>query len=237
MIIVDRALERREHDGRPVRVALVGAGFIGRGIARQIFRGFPGLRLVAIANRTLGKAERAYREAGADEIREVSSVSELERAIESGVPAITEDAGLVCEAGPVDLVIEATGEVEFGAGVTIRAIDSGKHVVLMNAEVDLMLGRYLARVAAEKGLVVTSDAGDQHGVLVRMCEEIEMWGFELVQVGNIKGFLNRYATPESIRRPGGSRRPWSCRGGRRRRRCRPEPRCRGGAGRAARRAR
>ena len=48
-------------------------------------------------------------------------------------------------------------------------------------------------------MIVTSDAGDQHGVLMTMIDEIEMWGFDIVQAGNIKGFLNRYATPESIR--------------------------------------
>ena len=64
MIIVDRALERREAEGRPIRVALVGAGFMGRGVANQIINSTTGMRLVAIANRTLAQAERAYREAG-----------------------------------------------------------------------------------------------------------------------------------------------------------------------------
>lgn len=36
MIILDRALERRERDGNPVRVAMVGAGYMGRGIAFQM---------------------------------------------------------------------------------------------------------------------------------------------------------------------------------------------------------
>src|SRR3712207_8371426 len=44
LIIVDRALERREAEGRPIRVALVGAGFMGRGVANQIINSTIGMR-------------------------------------------------------------------------------------------------------------------------------------------------------------------------------------------------
>lgn len=72
-------------------------------------------------------------------------------------------------------------------------------MVLMNAEVDIALGTYLQHKAEEYGVVVTSDAGDQHGVIARMVDEIKLWGFEIVQTGNIKGFLDRYATAEAKR--------------------------------------
>ena len=60
MIIVDNALEERRREGNPVRVAMVGAGFMGRGIALQILSAVPGMRLVAIANRHVGKAHEAW---------------------------------------------------------------------------------------------------------------------------------------------------------------------------------
>ncbi|WP_235379098.1 hypothetical protein [Candidatus Coxiella mudrowiae] len=53
--------------------------------------------------------------------------------------------------------------------------------------------------ARKQEVIVTSDSGDQHDVLMRMIEEIEFWGFKIVQVGNIKGFLDRYATADSKR--------------------------------------
>ena len=65
VIIVDRTLERREAEGRPVRVGLIGTGFMGSGIVRQMLANQGGMRLVATANRTLEKADRAYRDAGA----------------------------------------------------------------------------------------------------------------------------------------------------------------------------
>ena len=60
------------------------------------------------------------------------------------------------------------------------------------------MGYLLRAEAAKQGVVVTSDAGDQHGVLARMMEEIEMWGFDIVQAGNMKGFLNRHQNLEGI---------------------------------------
>ena len=61
MIIVDTALRTREEKGTPIRVGMIGSGFQGRGLANQIINSTVGMRLVAIANRTVGTAERAYR--------------------------------------------------------------------------------------------------------------------------------------------------------------------------------
>ena len=106
MIIVDTALEKRAAAGKPVRIGLVGAGFMARGVALQIALSVPGMRVAAIANRTLEGARRAYREAGQEEMRVVDSVGALERAIEAGVPAVTEDALLLCQAGGIDAIVD-----------------------------------------------------------------------------------------------------------------------------------
>ena len=47
MILVDTALKAREMEGRPIRVGLIGAGFISRGLANHIVNTTPGMRLVA----------------------------------------------------------------------------------------------------------------------------------------------------------------------------------------------
>ena len=111
MILVDNALKARQTAGRPIRVGMVGAGFMGRGVARQICRYVPGMTLVAIANRTVAQARRAYDEAGELNAQEVTSVTALERCIESGQPAITADALLLSRAGGIDVIIEVTGAV------------------------------------------------------------------------------------------------------------------------------
>jgi predicted homoserine dehydrogenase-like protein len=199
MIIVDRELERRAAEGRPIRVALVGAGYIGRGAARQMVSHMPGMRLVAIGNRTLAKAERAYRDAGVDELRVVESVPVLERAIDEGVPAVTDNAELLCEAGPVDVVIEATGHVEFGARVSLRAIENGKHLVLMNAELDATVGPILKEKADRQGVVLTNTDGDQPGVVMNLMRFVRTIGLRPILAGNIKGLLDPYRTPETQR--------------------------------------
>lgn len=111
MIIIDKALQKRAGENNPIRVAMVGAGFMARGIALQICNYVPGMELVAIANRTLDNAHRAYREAGRDSVA-VDTVSQLESVISRGQYAVTDNPLLVCEAGNVDAVIEVTGAVE-----------------------------------------------------------------------------------------------------------------------------
>ena len=89
MIIIDKALQKREDEGNPIRVAMVGAGFMGRGIALQICNSVPGIKLVAISNRHREGAVRAYTEAGAENIQTVETVAQLEETIRSGTYAVT----------------------------------------------------------------------------------------------------------------------------------------------------
>ena len=91
MIIVDRALERaRAAEGRPIRVGMVGAGFMGRGIALQILTAIPGMELVAIANRT-SSAREAYAQAGAEDVRRGRERGGAREGDRDGRPAVTDD--------------------------------------------------------------------------------------------------------------------------------------------------
>jgi predicted homoserine dehydrogenase-like protein len=195
MIIVDQALARRAAEGRPVRVAMIGAGFMGRGIALQILTAVRGMELVAIANRRLDGAARCYREAGVDAPRVVDSAAALQDAIRAGVPAISDDADVVCDAAGIDAVLEVTGTVEFGAQVALRAIRAGKHVVLMNAELDATLGPILKSYADRAGVVITNSDGDQPGVTMNLYREVVGFGVTPRLCGNIKGFHDRARTP------------------------------------------
>jgi predicted homoserine dehydrogenase-like protein len=199
MIILDTALERCHEDGTPVRVGIVGAGYLGRGMALQILSSIPGMRVVAISNRTLAKAEQAYGQAGVESVVCVESVSQLEDAISKNRYAITEDAQLLCEANGIDVIIEATGTLEFAAKVVLNAIEHGKHVVLMNAELDGTLGPILKVRADRAGVVYTNADGDQPGVVMNLFRFVKTIGYDPVLVGNIKGMLDEYRTPETQR--------------------------------------
>jgi predicted homoserine dehydrogenase-like protein len=195
VIIVDRALARRAESNDPVRVGMVGAGFMGRGIARQIIGSVPGMQLSAISNRRLHMAAQAYTEAGADEVQAVTDLGSLESAIAAGRPAVTEDPSLLCRAEGIDVVIEVTGAVEFGAQVVVEAIEHGKHVVLMNAELDGTLGPIL-RVRAERaGVVYSASDGDQPGVQMNLFRFVQSIGLKPMVCGNIKGLHDPYRNP------------------------------------------
>ena len=56
MLLVDHALKAAEARGKPIRVAIVGAGFMSQGLANQIAHSTPGMRIVAVSNR---KPQRA----------------------------------------------------------------------------------------------------------------------------------------------------------------------------------
>jgi predicted homoserine dehydrogenase-like protein len=195
MIIVDTALERRHREGRPIRVGIVGAGFMGRGVALQITTAVKGMRVVAIANRTLEGAHRAYREAGTERFATVETVAQLERAIEAGVPAATADPMLLCRAGGIDCIVEVTGTIEHAAGVTLEAIAHGKHVVLMNPEVDGTVGPILKTYADKAGVVLTTADGDQPGVMMNLVRFVRGLGVRPALVGNIKGLHDPYRNP------------------------------------------
>jgi len=199
MILVDKALEKREQDGKPIRVALVGAGYMGRGIALQILKYTKGMKLVAISNRTLPAAARAYEQAGVLGPVSVESVAQLEVAIHTGKHAITDDAMLVCEAAGIDAVIEATGSIEFGAQVATKAIERGKHVILMDAELDGTVGPILKVRADKAGVVITNVDGDQPGVIMNLLRFTRSIGLRPILAGNMKGLQDPYRTPETQR--------------------------------------
>src|SRR5215475_1727292 len=118
---VDEALRELEAKGRPVRVGMVGAGATGRAIALQLGTPVPGMRLVAIANRTPAHGERAFREAGFQEWRRVTSVRAAEAAINSGIPVLTEDPTVLTACPAIDILIEATGTIEPAVRVVLQA--------------------------------------------------------------------------------------------------------------------
>jgi predicted homoserine dehydrogenase-like protein len=197
VIIVDTALAKREAEGRPVRVGIVGAGYIGRGTTLQIEQYTEGMQVVAISNRTPEKAEDALRAAGRPDFKRVETVAQLEESIAGGGYAVTDDALLLAQAEGIDVLIEATGDVEFSAHVATTAIDHGIHTVLMNAELDATLGPILKVRADRKGVVVTNADGDQPGVMMNLYRWVRSIGYRPVLAGNIKGLQDFYRTPET----------------------------------------
>jgi predicted homoserine dehydrogenase-like protein len=192
---VDTALQKLETAGRPIRVGMVGAGATGRAIALQLATPVPGMRLVAIANRTPERAERAFREAGITEWGRVESARDAEGKIARGIPVLTDDPSVLTACDAIDVIVEVTGTVDAAAGVVLDAFSHGKHVVLVNAELDSLIGPILKAKADEAGVVVTHTDGDEPGVAMTLLRYLRTLGLRTVAAGNIKGMVDYYRTP------------------------------------------
>lgn len=193
--------------GEAVAVAMAGAGFVGRGLAHQI-RLTPGMDLVMVVNRSPDAGVAAMAAAGHDPADVVvsSDPEEVAGLVERGIPVVTTNPLSLRTATFVDVAVEATGDVEYGALVALAAIAGGTHVVTLNFETDATVGALLTRLAAREGVVYAGSDGDQPGVMVRMMDYVAGLGLDVVAAVNCKGFLDTHATPESIR-------PWAERQG------------------------
>lgn len=197
MILVDRALQARAAAGNPIRVGMIGAGFMGRGIANQIVNAVPGIRLCVICNRKPAGAAAAYAEAGIDDPVTVRTVGALEDAIRGGRYAVTDSAAVVCESDSLQAIIEVTGDVGFGAEVVLQAIAHRKHVILMNAELGGTLGPILKVYADRAGVIVTECDGDQPGVQMNLFRFVQGLGLRPLVCGNNKGLQDPYRNPDT----------------------------------------
>lgn len=197
MIIVDTALARYAAAGKPpIRVGVIGAGFMAAGVVLQINTVHPDtMRVVAIANRTPDKAVKVHADAGRPDAVVCDTPAGLARAIEAGRPAVTQDPLLVATSPHVDVLLEVTGAVEDALPAVLAAIDHGKHVVLMNAELDGTVGCLLKRRADAAGVVYTNVDGDQPGVQQNLWRFVRGIGLRPVLCGNIKGLQDPYRTP------------------------------------------
>jgi len=190
-------LQARESERRPIRVGVVGAGATGRAIALQLGTPVPGIRLAAIANRTAAHAERALREAAIANWESAETASQADAIIASGKTVLTDDATVLTRAGNLDIIIEVTGTVDFAASVALDAFAHRKPVVLVNAEVDSLIGPILKAKADEAGVVVTHTDGDEPGVAMTLFRYCQSVGLKPVAAGNIKGMVDYYRTPDT----------------------------------------
>ena len=198
MIIVDNAL-RRARAGRPSdprrddRRGVHGPG------AREPDRqqrprngdGRP------IYGRRLERASDVYRYAGRDDAHVATAQGELEDAVRAGRPVVTEDAFLVCRSEQIDVVIDVTGSVDFGARVALEAFEHGKHVIAMNAEVDATIGPILQVYAAKHGVVFSACDGDEPGLQMNLYRWVRGLGLVPRVMGNVKGLQDPYRNPDT----------------------------------------
>ena len=194
-----RDLAEREASGKPVRIGLLGAGEMGTDIVTQVAH-MQGITVGAICELNLPAAEAAveiaHREAGHG--RKVSDVDGLNAAIEDGKTALTDNVELLLNSGQIDVVVDATGVPSVGAEFGLKAMEHGKHLVMMNVEADVTIGAYLRSEAERLGVVYSLGAGDEPSSCMELVEFVTAMGHRIVSAGKGKNNpLNHDATPDA----------------------------------------
>jgi predicted homoserine dehydrogenase-like protein len=194
--LLESTLAERPH---PIRVAIVGCGWFGRGIARELVRR-SNVQLAGLFVRAdLGQAERLLRDLAPLGGPSRASLRP-EPGLSPGTCVLGTDLEAIRDLPGLDAVFDASGDLSAGVRAAVAAAEKGAHFVTVGAEMDATVGLSLARLAAEHGVVYTVCDGDQPGVLARMIHEAHFLGFDVKLAGCGKEYLDPYQTPEGARR-------------------------------------
>ncbi len=171
----------------PIIVGLAGAGQMGTDIVVQIAL-MRGIRIGAVAEIRVETAREAALLAGhvSEDIVEAGSGNLIDAAIERGKIAITDNLDALCAAGRIDVVIDATGNPNIGTLFALEAMRYGKHVVMLNVEADITIGRFLKEEARKAGVVYTGAAGDEPACTLEIIGFAKSLGFEIIAAGKGK---------------------------------------------------
>ena len=192
-------LAKREADGTPIRVALIGAGKFGTMILAQL-RLMTGVRLAVLADLAPDRARDAAVRAGwaTERFALAANAGAANDLARSGKTALVTSGAIAAEAD-VDVIIEATGHEEAGAVHALRAIEAGKHVIMVTVEADVVVGPYLHHLAEQRGVVYSMAYGDQPAIICELIDWARTCGLRVVSAGKGTKFLPEYrrSTPDT----------------------------------------
>ncbi|MEK8027638.1 NAD(P)H-dependent oxidoreductase [Pseudaquabacterium rugosum] len=192
-----RKLKARAQNGQPVRVAVIGAGKFGSMYLSQAPR-TPGIHLTAVVDLSPDRARASLARVGWDTPR--FSATSLAQARKDGSTFITDDARAVIASDAVDIVIDATGSPAAGIAHALMCCEHRKHIIMVNVEADVLAGPYLARKAAEAGILYSMASGDQPALIAELVDWARTIGMEVVCAGKGTKYLPIYhaSTPETV---------------------------------------
>ena len=192
-----KKLQQRAQDSKPIRIALIGAGKFGSMYLSQIPR-TPGIHLVGIADLSPDRAKASLRRVGWQDNQ--FGATSLAEAVRKGTTFITDDAATLIADNTIELVIEATGVPTVGIAHALRCIQNSKHIIMVNVEADVLAGPYLAKRAAEAGVIYSMASGDQPALIAEMVDWARTIGLEVVSAGKGTKYLPAYhaSTPKTV---------------------------------------
>jgi predicted homoserine dehydrogenase-like protein len=190
-------LQQRAADGKPVRIALIGAGKFGAMYLAQIPR-TPGVHLVGIADLAPDQARANLARVGwePDRLR----ASSAQQALDTGATWVTDDWRALVRLPQIDVMVECTGNPIAAVEHCLAAFEHGKHVVNVTVEADAFCGPLLARRAAQAGVIYSLAFGDQPALICDLVDWARTCGFPVVAAGRGHKWLPRFAesTPDTV---------------------------------------
>ena len=196
MYEIDAKLEKLARENNDIRVALIGAGQMGKDIVAQISE-MTGIVCDIVVDIDFSIALEAYRCAGQEALVVVTNdKKEAETALAEKKKIAATDYKLAVGLSGIQCVIDATGSPEMGARITMECIFQKKHIVMMNVECDITIGPILRRLCKQAGIVYSLTAGDEPGSIIEVYRFAKALGFEVIAAGKGKNNpLDVYADP------------------------------------------
>ncbi len=185
--------------GKYFSVAVIGVGQMGRALLAQ-FLEMQVIRPVVIIDHKPQRIVSSLEKAGYTEkdYELVSTVAQAENAISLGKFAIGDDDKIATACKQVELVIDATGNLEAAAEIATNSIANKKHMLMMTVETDVVIGPLLAQRAAQAGVVYSGMAGDEPGAIMELYDFAKSMGLEVLVLGKGKNNPVIYeANPET----------------------------------------
>ena len=194
-----KLLAHAKQIGHDSRIAIVGAGQMGRGFANQIHK-MPGLAVSLLIDSNEERIRQTFKDLGIDKFIISDNQNELSKAINEGTPAGTSLIQMASELEEIDLIVECTGIPNTGAKVTYDGLKSKKDVVVLNVEMEVTVGPILNKLALENNLVY----GVAHGDEPIECKELVDFAldlnFEVICAGKGKNNpFEPFSTPDTVR--------------------------------------
>ena len=185
--------------GHDSRIAIIGAGQMGRGFANQIHR-MPGLALSLIVDTNRDRIVNIYKDLGITDYLISEDIKILTEAIKQGKPVGTSQSALIADLAEIDLVVECTGIPNTGAQVTHEALQAKKDVVVLNVEMEVTVGPILNKIATENNLIYGVCHGDEPTECKELVDFALDLNFEVICAGKGKNNpFEPFSTPDTVR--------------------------------------
>ena len=190
-------LEKRTEEAGPIRVGVIGAGKFASMFLTQAV-GSKGIHVVGVADINLPKAREAMHRTGWPVER--YSADSFEDALRNGGTYLTESSDKLIELDEIEVILEITGNPLIGTYHAVKAIDHGKHVIMVNVEADCMVGPLLQRRAQAAGVIYAMAYGDQPALICELVDWCRTVGFDVVAAGKGTKYLPEYnySTPDTV---------------------------------------